>query len=126
MPLFKPSKAEANCSFCGKSHVDVRKLISGPGVYICDECVTTCANIMDRELPKKPSKLIGLAGGIYSLDHFVALRDEQHPQTDAEHWDNKPASAELAVHFAGGVTVRLPMSERQRVEKLIRDYNATV
>ena len=30
------------CSFCGKSHAEVRKLIAGPGVYICDSCITVC------------------------------------------------------------------------------------
>src|SRR5271154_3444117 len=38
------------CSFCGKSHAEVRKLISGPGVYICDNCVILCKNVLDREL----------------------------------------------------------------------------
>ena len=38
------------CSFCGKSHAAVLKLISGPGVYICDNCVILCKNVLDREL----------------------------------------------------------------------------
>ena len=38
------------CSFCGKSHAEVRKLISGPGVYICDNCIILCKNVLDREL----------------------------------------------------------------------------
>jgi ATP-dependent Clp protease ATP-binding subunit ClpX len=38
------------CSFCGKSHSEVRKLIAGPGVYICNECVDVCANILEKEL----------------------------------------------------------------------------
>ena len=37
------------CSFCGKSHAEVRKLIAGPGVYICDSCITVCKNILDKE-----------------------------------------------------------------------------
>jgi ATP-dependent Clp protease ATP-binding subunit ClpX len=38
------------CSFCGKSHAEVRKLIQGPGVYICDSCVIVCKNVLDKEL----------------------------------------------------------------------------
>lgn len=38
------------CSFCGKSHAEVRKLIAGPGVYICDSCINVCKGILDKEL----------------------------------------------------------------------------
>jgi len=44
------------CSFCGKSHAEVRKLISGPGVYICDNCVILCKNVLDRELQLQAQK----------------------------------------------------------------------
>ena len=37
------------CSFCGKSHADVKKLIAGPGVYICDNCIGVCKGILDKE-----------------------------------------------------------------------------
>ncbi len=37
------------CSFCGKSHAEVKKLIAGPGVYICDNCIHVCKNILDKE-----------------------------------------------------------------------------
>ena len=36
------------CSFCGKSHAEVRKLIAGPGVYICGSCVESCNRILDE------------------------------------------------------------------------------
>jgi ATP-dependent Clp protease ATP-binding subunit ClpX len=38
------------CSFCGKSHAEVRKLIAGPGVYICDGCISICKSVLDKEL----------------------------------------------------------------------------
>jgi ATP-dependent Clp protease ATP-binding subunit ClpX len=38
------------CSFCGKSHAEVKKLIAGPGVYICDNCITLCKSVLDKEL----------------------------------------------------------------------------
>ena len=44
------------CSFCGKSHAEVRKLIAGPGVYICDHCVVLCQNVLDRELAVQARK----------------------------------------------------------------------
>ena len=37
------------CSFCGKSHAEVKKLIAGPGVYICDNCVILCKQVLDKE-----------------------------------------------------------------------------
>jgi ATP-dependent Clp protease ATP-binding subunit ClpX len=40
----------ALCTFCGKSHAEVRKLIQGPGVYICDGCVLVCKSVLDKEL----------------------------------------------------------------------------
>lgn len=44
------------CSFCGKSHSEVRKLIAGPGVYICDNCITVCKGILDKELSDEARK----------------------------------------------------------------------
>jgi ATP-dependent Clp protease ATP-binding subunit ClpX len=44
------------CSFCGKSHAEVRKLIQGPGVYICDSCVIVCKNVLDKELRPEPRR----------------------------------------------------------------------
>jgi ATP-dependent Clp protease ATP-binding subunit ClpX len=44
------------CSFCGKSHAEVKKLIQGPGVYICDSCITVCKNVLDKELAAETRK----------------------------------------------------------------------
>lgn len=44
------------CSFCGKSHAEVRKLIAGPGVYICDSCINICKGILDKELSDEKRK----------------------------------------------------------------------
>jgi ATP-dependent Clp protease ATP-binding subunit ClpX len=44
------------CSFCGKSHSEVRKLIAGPGVYICDSCVNLGKSILDKELKDESRK----------------------------------------------------------------------
>ena len=45
------------CSFCGKSQRQVKKLIAGPGVYICDECIDLCNEIIDEELTTRPSSI---------------------------------------------------------------------
>ena len=50
MPATKNYDSHLKCSFCGKSQEQVRKLIAGPGVYICDECVELCNEILDEEL----------------------------------------------------------------------------
>ena len=39
-----------NCSFCGKVQDDVKKLIAGPSVYICNECVDLCNDIIEEEI----------------------------------------------------------------------------
>ncbi|MFA7005873.1 MAG: ATP-dependent Clp protease ATP-binding subunit ClpX [Verrucomicrobiia bacterium] len=47
------AKTSANltmCSFCGKGHGEVKKLIAGPGVFICDQCILVCKTILDKEL----------------------------------------------------------------------------
>ena len=68
--------AQLTCSFCGKSQREVRKLIAGPTVYICDECIRLCTDIIDEESerdtpsrdPKKlptPQEIVGF------LDTYV-------------------------------------------------------
>ena len=49
--------AHLKCSFCAKSQDQVRKLIAGPGVYICDECIDLCNEILDEELIDNQAKL---------------------------------------------------------------------
>jgi len=44
------------CSFCGKSHSEVKKLIQGPGVYICDNCVVVCKQVLDKEFAGQVKK----------------------------------------------------------------------
>lgn len=45
------------CSFCGKSHSEVKKLIAGPAVYICDECIDVCSSILEKELGNNKDKV---------------------------------------------------------------------
>jgi ATP-dependent Clp protease ATP-binding subunit ClpX len=55
------------CSFCGKSQAEVKKLIAGPGVYICDSCILTCKSILDKELKR---------------DEVALVRDLRQPRPD--------------------------------------------
>jgi ATP-dependent Clp protease ATP-binding subunit ClpX len=50
MAKFSDADALLKCSFCGKSQKQVKKLIAGPGVYICDECIELCNEIIEEEL----------------------------------------------------------------------------
>jgi ATP-dependent Clp protease ATP-binding subunit ClpX len=69
------------CSFCGKSQSEVRKMIAGPGVYICDSCVSVCKTIIDRELKApapeaRPSFHLVKPGEIKKvLDDYVIGQD---------------------------------------------------
>ena len=48
--MAKGNEKQIKCSFCGKSQEQVRRLIAGPDVYICDECIELCHNIVDEEI----------------------------------------------------------------------------
>src|SRR5881227_3837751 len=68
------------CSFCGKSQRQVKKLIAGPGVYICDECIDLCNEIIDEELTA-PAQLdldnLPRPKDIYSvLNDYVVSQEE--------------------------------------------------
>jgi ATP-dependent Clp protease ATP-binding subunit ClpX len=68
------------CSFCGKSQRQVKKLIAGPGVYICDECIDLCNEIIDEEL-QAPAQLdlenLPRPRDIYSvLNDYVVSQEE--------------------------------------------------
>ena len=52
MPKKKDENDNLFCSFCGKNQSEVRKLIAGPAVYICDECIQLCSEIIEEESEK--------------------------------------------------------------------------
>ncbi len=73
-------RAVLTCSFCGKTQSDVAKLIAGPGVYICNECVALCNDIIaeeiDREEPKSSSTPLPKPSDIKkTLDEYVIGQD---------------------------------------------------
>lgn len=61
--------SELRCTFCGKRHTEVAKLIAGPGVYICNECVELCQAILERER-ETPTKSP-------SLPEWASLTDDE-------------------------------------------------
>jgi ATP-dependent Clp protease ATP-binding subunit ClpX len=112
------------CSFCGKSHAEVRKLISGPGVYICDNCIILCKNVLDRELqvqnqkktPKfsvpKPAEIkrqldlycVGQEHAKKTLavavhNHFKRIQPEPTPEDESAAPANAPAARHMDVEI---------------------------
>src|ERR1044072_1389510 len=73
------SNEQLLCSFCGKSQRQVKKLIAGPGVYICDECIDLCNEIIDEELTA-PSHLdldtLRRPTVIYELPNYCGTQEE--------------------------------------------------
>ncbi len=80
-PPSKSTKVPYRCSFCGKSQDQVRKLIAGQGVYICDECINLCQEIIEEELleaPRvkpQPAKLPAPSQIKASLDQYVISQE---------------------------------------------------
>jgi ATP-dependent Clp protease ATP-binding subunit ClpX len=74
------SNEQLLCSFCGKSQRQVKKLIAGPGVYICDECIDLCNEIIDEELTAAPTfdvESLPKPKEIYSvLNEYVVGQDK--------------------------------------------------
>ena len=68
------------CSFCGKTQKQVKKLIAGPGVYICDECIDLCNEIIEEELSEPTETSLGelpRPREIYSfLDDYIIGQDQ--------------------------------------------------
>jgi ATP-dependent Clp protease ATP-binding subunit ClpX len=75
-------KVPYRCSFCGKSQEQVRKLIAGQGVYICDECINLCQEIIEEEMLESPrakpqvAKLPNPRGIKLALDQYVISQEK--------------------------------------------------
>src|SRR5213593_1972426 len=78
----KGTKVPYRCSFCGKSQEQVRKLIAGQGVYICDECINLCQEIIEEEMLEAPkqrptaAKLPNPRQIKYALDQYVISQEK--------------------------------------------------
>lgn len=80
----KPPGPPLNCSFCGKSRREVRKLIAGPVVYICNECIGLCNDIIAEEIGqeegKKPETIRKLSSGMIEFSNDGKLWDLLNPR----------------------------------------------
>ncbi|UPM49397.1 MULTISPECIES: ATP-dependent protease ATP-binding subunit ClpX [unclassified Synechococcus] len=96
--------AHLKCSFCGKSQDQVRKLIAGPGVYICDECIDLCNEILDEELVeghgagagRQPQEAKGKAPAKKTSKPAPTLAEIPKPQEIKAHLDGQVVGQEEA------------------------------
>jgi ClpX C4-type zinc finger len=79
MPTKRPT--DLHCSFCGKSQHEVEKLIAGPAVYICDECVGLCNEILALEGPPRLMDELGDQSEDQLLQVLGRIRD-RHASVD--------------------------------------------
>ncbi|MFY9412796.1 MAG: ClpX C4-type zinc finger protein, partial [Dethiobacteria bacterium] len=77
---FTDEKGQLKCSFCGKTQEQVRKLVAGPGVYICDECIELCNEIIEEEIGEESDlsfiDLLKPQEIKQSLDQYVIGQEE--------------------------------------------------
>jgi ATP-dependent protease Clp ATPase subunit len=71
-PILRGGSKVLRCSFCGKTQNEVRKLIAGPKVHICEECVDLCIDILKEELRKKPQDCV-LCGLTKEMDQMTRI-----------------------------------------------------
>ena len=102
------------CSFCGKSQKQVKKLIAGPGVYICDECIDLCNEIIEEELAEtsefsfdelpKPSEIYDFLNGyVVGQDQAkktLAVAVYNHYKRVQAGGESKPRNPDAAVELA--------------------------
>ena len=97
------------CSFCGKSQRQVKKLIAGPGVYICDECIDLCNEIIDEELTS-PAQLdldnLPKPLDIYSVLNDYVVSQEESKRTLAVAVYNHYKRVRMGLEDAGEVELQ--------------------
>ena len=80
------------CSFCGKSQRQVKKLIAGPGVYICDECIQLCSEIIEEEKEQDAEVLVAEKS---IADYFDACVELHGDSKICANWVNGEVSRKL-------------------------------
>jgi ATP-dependent Clp protease ATP-binding subunit ClpX len=106
------------CSFCGKSHAEVRKLIAGPGVFICDSCIGVCKNILDKENAQEADQPQGL---IVPKPADIAAILDQHVIGQAQ--AKKVLSVAVHNHYKRIVHSRQQAMRRDSSPRKISDAN---
>ncbi len=85
------SSSLLRCSFCGKSQNEVKKLIAGPGVYICDECIDLCTDIIEEEKDREES-----SSAQFKVPKPVEIKDHLDEYVIGQ--DSAKKSLSVAVH----------------------------
>ena len=107
------------CSFCGKSQHEVRKLIAGPSVFICDECVELCNDIIREEIQEKPASGSGSTlptphDIVAQFDTFIADKIQQ--DTERDHFLSSEEAKEYGLIDAV-LTERVKTSEPEAISE---------
>jgi ClpX C4-type zinc finger/Glyoxalase superfamily protein len=137
------------CSFCGKSQHDVKKLVAGPAVYICDECIDLCTDIVDEQLLRlvegdeaaaramSTDRLLHYVEhaerlaqrnrqGLHRIERILALRE--NPQSADDDALQSPSFAQLKKRTSDELRTMLRYSQDQlnRCERALRTATAIV
>ena len=99
------------CSFCGKSQHEVKKLIAGPSVFICDECIDLCTDIIQEEIAKLPKE-----GGDDSLPTPHQIRENLDQYVIGQDHAKKTLAVAVYNHYK-----RLQYLPKPKKEKLDKD-----
>jgi len=93
---FRDDKGLLKCSFCGKTQESVRKLIAGPGVYICDECIHLCNEIIEEELAAQKPELSVKTKALAKPKEIKEILDQY---VIGQEWAKKVLSVAVYNHY---------------------------